>query len=292
MPSLHKNFPNYLKMWSQDFEQSLDYRHEMASHLRHIAQQAGERIAQCLNERQHLQIETKGRNDYVTNIDKELDAFIVSELKRLYPDIPAISEEGNPLADTPSGYFWVIDPIDGTTNFIHNAGPVAVSIGLMEVAAHQRTFPLGVIHEVTRHETFSAVRDGGAFCNGMPIHATACQHLAEAFVATGFPYQDYGKLADLMRLLEYVIAHSTGVRRLGSAATDIAYVAAGRFDAFYEYGLHLWDIAAGIAIAQEAGARFCDFRGGANYTLATEVVCAAPQLLPELVEPISRLMVR
>lgn len=279
-------------MWFQDFEQSLDYRREMAANVCHIAEQASERIAQGLQHRQDLRIETKGRNDYVTNLDKELDAFVVSELGKLYPEIGAISEEGNPMTGGryDAGYYWVIDPIDGTTNFIHGAGPVAVSIGLMAVTPEEQTFPLGVIGEVTRRELFSAVKGGGAFCNGMPIRVTDCELLADAFVATGFPYQDYGKLKSLMETLEYVIAHSTGVRRLGSAATDIAYVAAGRFDAFYEYGLHIWDIAAGIAIAQEAGARFCDFSGGASYTKATEVICAAPRLLDELRENIQHFM--
>ena len=272
--------------------EDLNYKRELCAQVFHIAEQAGARIREALQERSALQVESKGVHDYVTNVDKELDAFLVNELGKLNPEIRTLSEEGGCVESAGrSGYYWVIDPIDGTTNFVHGAGPVAVSIGLMYETEAGREFFLGVIHEATHSETFSAVRGGGAFCDGRRIGVSGCSSLGDALIATGFPYSQFHyKLPALFNTFEYMVRTTAGVRRLGSAATDLAYVAAGRFDGFYEFGLHDWDVAAGIVIAREAGALLSDFDGGGKYVYSQEIVCASPRIFKEFQQEIGTRM--
>lgn len=250
-----------------------------------IAQRAGMTIAAHAREIRQVNVEVKGVHDFVTNVDKESERLILTSLSDLLPGVGILSEEG---AGVPSkdGYNWIIDPLDGTTNFIHAMPPYAVSIGL----AKGNEVLLGVVHEVSMQETFSAVKGCGAYCNGQRIMASSCHKIDDALIATGFPYYNYERLPQFMQTLEYFMQHSHGLRRLGSAATDLAYVACGRVDAFYEYGLKPWDVAAGIIIAQEAGVRFADYGGGENYLYGGELLCATKRLFDEFQGVVVHLM--
>jgi len=232
-------------------------------------------------------VEVKGEHDFVSYVDKTAEGMILPALRELLPEAGILSEEGGGESK-PTGFNWVVDPLDGTTNFIHGMPPYAVSIGL----SHGDDVVLGVVYEVTADELFSAVRGGGATMNGAPIRASRCARIDDALVATGFPYSNYEHIGPFFSTMEYFMRHSHGLRRLGSAATDLVYVACGRVDAFYEYGLHAWDVAAGIVIATEAGALCADFAGKGGMLHGGEMLCAAPGLFEEFSREIIRMMGR
>lgn len=179
------------------------------------------------------EIELKGNNDFVTYVDKTSEERLVSELARILPEAGFIAEEGN---DYQQGdrFNWIIDPLDGTTNFIHGAPPFAISIAL----ADKSKIIAGVVYEIVMNECFYAWENGGTFLNGNPVKTSAHKTMGESLFATGFPYSDFSRLEGYLNVFEYLMKHSHGVRRLGSAATDLAYLACGRYDGFYEYGLH------------------------------------------------------
>lgn len=241
-----------------------------------MAHRAADFIREELQRFTQDRVEVKGEHDFVSYVDKTSEEMLLEGLGKILPEAGIISEEGggNP---NPEGYNWVVDPLDGTTNFIHGMPPFAVSIGL--VLDNEPV--LGVIHEVAMDESFYAVKGCGAFLNGTPIRVTGCAKVEDALVATGFPYYDYSRLEQFFSTLDYFMRYSHGMRRLGSAATDLAYVACGRVDCFYEYGLKPWDVAAGIAIAGEAGAEFSDYEKGNNILHGGEILCAGKPLFAE-----------
>jgi myo-inositol-1(or 4)-monophosphatase len=214
-------------------------------------------------------IETKGLNNFVSYVDKTSEIKLVNGLRKILPEAGFIAEEGTG-AKTESSYCWVIDPLDGTTNFIHGLPPYAISIGLMD----GDEVVVGVIYEVSLNECFYAWKGSKAWLNGREIVVSKSHLVSDALIATGFPYTDYHLLKPFMQSLEYLFVHSHGVRRIGSAATDLAYVACGRFDAFYEYSLHPWDVAAGSLIIQQAGGKVTDFNAGNNYIFGSEIVAS------------------
>lgn len=230
-------------------------------------------------------VEVKGEHDFVSYVDKKAEKIILQTLQELLPSAGVISEEGGGTAHL-NGLNWVVDPLDGTTNFIHSMPPYAVSIGLVD----GNDAILGVIYEIGLRETFHAVKGAGAFKDGTPIHCSPCQHVEEALVATGFPYSNYSRLEQFFKTMDHFMRHSHGMRRLGSAATDLAWLACGRVDAFYEYGLKPWDVAAGIAICQEAGVLLSDFSGGNNILYGGEILCASARCFREFQEIIVRTM--
>jgi myo-inositol-1(or 4)-monophosphatase len=227
--------------------------------------------------------ERKGLNDFVSYVDKGAEKLLVERLSRILPDAGFITEEGT---STKVGvkYCWVIDPLDGTTNFLHGFYPYAVSIGLMEYDE----VIAGVVYEVGKNETFTAFRDGGARMNGHPINVSKVTTLADSLIATGLPYSDFHRLGPYMESLTYLCRHSQGIRRLGSAATDLAYVACGRFEGFYEYGLHPWDIAAGMLLVREAGGKVSDFSGNEKNLGGDEIVAASSLVFTEFLERVSK----
>ncbi len=218
----------------------------------------------------------QGFNNLVSYVDRESERRLVDALLRLVPGAGIIGEEG---ASVPSqnGYQWIIDPLDGTTNFTHGLPPFAISIGL----THLNTTVLGVVYEVTRQEMFHAVGDGPAFCNGREIRVSKIATLNESLFATGFPYYDFPKMEAYLSIIRKFLKQSHGVRRLGSAATDLAYVAAGRFEGFFEYNLNPWDVAAGAFIVQRAGGTVSDFKGGNDFLFGREI-CAAGSVHPDM----------
>jgi len=222
-------------------------------------------------------IENKGLHDLVSYVDKESEIQIIAKLSDILPESGFIAEEGT---STKQGerYNWVIDPLDGTTNFIQGVPVYAVSIGLLD---HDELV-LGVVYEVGRDECFYAWKGGGAFLNGIPIHVSDRKDIQDSLLATGFPYNDFSKMESYIEFLKWTMKNARGVRRLGSAATDLAYVACGRFDAFWEYDLKPWDVAAGSIIVKEAGGKVTDYKGETNYLYGRELV-ASNGLLHELI---------
>jgi myo-inositol-1(or 4)-monophosphatase len=222
-------------------------------------------------------IEKKGRNDFVTYVDKASETLLVSELSTLLPDCGFITEEAT-VEQEIREYRWVIDPIDGTTNFIHGLPLYSISIALM----HLEEVILGVVLEVTNDECFYAIKGGPAYLNGKEIRVSDRPTLEESLIVTGFPYRDEGRLEAWMDLFLYLIRNSHGVRRLGSAAIDLAYVACGRFEAFYEYGLSPWDVAAGGFIVKQAGGEVTDFSSQDNWLFGRELIAGNGKMNEEL----------
>jgi len=209
----------------------------------------------------------KGKADMVTYVDKTSEARIVAALREVLPGSGFIAEEGT-AQDNGEKYRWVIDPLDGTTNYIHGISPFAVSIALMEGPE----IILGVVYEISLDEMFYAWKGSKAFLNGREIQVSKASVTGDSLIATGFPYYDFSKLDKYLESMNYFMRNSHGLRRLGSAATDMAYVASGRFEGFYEHSLHAWDVAAGIIILKQAGGRVCDFFGGENYLFGGEMI--------------------
>lgn len=212
-------------------------------------------------------IETKGKNDFVSYVDKTAEKQLVEGLQLLLPEAGYIAEEGT-SSKKGAVYNWIIDPLDGTTNFIHGLPCFSISIALMR----DQTIIAGVVYEINLDECFYAWENGPAYLNENEIRVSTVKTLQNSLLATGFPYYDYGRMDEYLELFKYFMQHTHGLRRLGSAATDLAYVACGRFEGFYEYGLQPWDVAAGAFIVQQAGGTATDFKGGKDFIFGKELV--------------------
>ncbi len=211
-------------------------------------------------------IEEKGLHDLVSYVDKTAERYIIEGLKPLLPEAGFIAEESG--GEQAEAYNWIIDPLDGTTNFVHGIPVFSISIALQ----HYRKTILGVVHEINMDECFSAWDGGGAFLNGKPICVTENKKLAQCLIATGFPYSDFSRMAGYKESFDVLMRQTRGIRRLGSAAVDLAYVACGRFDVFYEYSLQPWDVAAGAFIVQEAGGRISGFDGSSEVVFGRDIL--------------------
>lgn len=258
---------------------------EICSEVVKIATEAGKYIRHERENFDASKIETKGKNDFVSYVDKSTEKMVVEKLSKLVPSAGFIAEEGT-RNDRGEVYNWIVDPLDGTTNFIHGMYPVCVSIALQE---NNKTV-VGVIYEIGLDECFYASKNDGAYLNGNPIKVSERQTLKDSLVGTGFPYSDYGKLEQFMKSMSDLMQNSHGMRRIGSAATDLAYVACGRFDCFYEYGLSPWDVAAGAFIVEEAGGQVSDFQGGDNYTFGKEMLAASANVFNEFLTKVKGYM--
>lgn len=249
------------------------------------AKKAGEFIREQQAKLTSEKIESKGLHNYVTYVDKTAEKILVENLQVLIPESGFIVEEGT-ITKTGLKYNWIIDPLDGTTNYIHGLPPYAVSIALKE----DDKIVLGVIYEINLDECFYAWKDGPAFLNNTEIKVSTVAKVTDSLIATGFPYHDYSKLQKFMLTIEYFIKNSHGLRRLGSAATDLAYVACGRVEGFYEYGLSPWDVAAGAFIVQQAGGKVTDFAGGENYLFGGEIIATNSFVFNDLFSDIKKIM--
>jgi myo-inositol-1(or 4)-monophosphatase len=212
--------------------------------------------------------ELKTENNLVTYVDKESERRFVDGLSALLPQAGFVAEEGTGSKNE-GGYNWVIDPLDGTTNFVHGVPVWCTSIGL----CYGKDAVLGVIYDPNTEECYSAYKDGGAYLNGQPIAVSSIQQLQQSLLATGFPYDDFGREEAYIHLFRELMKDSRGMRRLGSAALDMAWTACGRFEGFYEYGLNPWDVAAGTIIVEEAGGKVSGFNQGDDPIFGDDMVC-------------------
>ena len=203
-------------------------------------------------------VSLKSLNALVSDVDKNAEELLVAALSNLLPEAGFLTEEGTVGQNTNTNYYWVIDPLDGTTNFVHSLPIFSLSIALM----HQDKPVLGVVYEVGMDECFSAIKGGGTTLNGNPVSTSTTTELKDSLLATGFPYYDFSGVAGFQRTLEYFYPRTRGIRRIGTAAVDLAYTACGRFEGYFEYGLSPWDVAAGILLVREAGGQVCDYQGG------------------------------
>jgi myo-inositol-1(or 4)-monophosphatase len=235
--------------------------------------------------RQGLAIEEKGKQNFVTEVDKRAEEILVSGLSELLPEAGFIAEEGT-HKQRGERYNWIVDPLDGTTNFIHGVFPFAISVGLwdgVEVVS-------GVVYEFGLDEYYYAWKGGGAWLNGTKIRVSEAGTVNQSLIATGFPYTNFKYLEQFMKSMDHFMHHSHGLRRLGSAATDMAYVACGRYDAFYEYGLHPWDVAAGMLLVREAGGAVSDFAGRKDPLFEEHILCSNPAIFKEFQTIIQKIM--
>ena len=212
-------------------------------------------------------IEYKGFNDLVSYVDKEAEKKLVNGLGDILPGSGFIAEEGTSSKKSDT-YNWIIDPLDGTTNFMHGIPVYAISIALMK----RNELVLGVVYEINRDECFHAIKNEGAFLNHLPIQVSAANTLSKGLLATGFPYYNFEKMPQYLAIINDLMQQTHGLRRMGSAAVDLAYVACGRFEGFFEYNLNAWDVAAGALIVQEAGGKVTDFKAGNDFIFGKEIV--------------------
>lgn len=221
-------------------------------------------------------VEYKQHNDLVSYVDKTAEVKIIEGLRKIIPEAGFITEE-NTVERIEHEYTWIVDPLDGTTNFVHGIPCFCICIALQ----HKKEIVAGTIYEINLDECFYAWKDGGAYLNEQPIQVSTASSLKESLMATGFPYNNYDRMIPYMKIFDHCMHHTHGLRRLGSAAADLAYVACGRFEGFYEYGLNAWDVAAGAIIVKEAGGTVADFSGNSNYIFGKEIVATNKNIFNE-----------
>lgn len=227
------------------------------------AREAGAFILEQAGTLTQGEIESKGLHDLVSRVDREAQRMIVEAIQKAFPRHDILAEEGDGSTKvSEKGYTWIIDPLDGTTNFTHGVPPYAVSIGL----AYKGEPQMGIVFDVTRNELFTAAEGMGTFVNGRPCSVSTAEHLNDSLLTTGYPYRDFHHLDAYLSALGHFMKETRGVRRPGSASIDLAWVAAGRFDGFFESGLHPWDVAAGMVLVREAGGRVSDYDGKQDAT--------------------------
>jgi myo-inositol-1(or 4)-monophosphatase len=234
-----------------------------------IAKKTGAFIRNERNRVSTGDVELKSVSSLVTYVDTTSEKMIVKELKKLIPGCGFITEEGT-TSEKSERYNWIIDPLDGTTNYIHKIAPHAVSIALME----DSEMVMGVVYEIGQDEMFCAWKDSPAFLNGKEIKVSDSSKPEDTLIGTGMPYYNFERLDDYIEAMKVLMKSTRGLRRFGSAATDLAYVAAGRFDAFYEHALHAWDVAAGAFIVKQAGGIVTDFNGGDDWLFGGEIIAS------------------
>ena len=246
------------------------------------ARAAGDIIAQSADKVDLLDVEAKGLNDYVTKVDRAAERAILEVLQKTYPMHSFLGEENGHIAGKGEGaqWLWIIDPLDGTTNFIHGFPQFAVSIAVQYKGVTEHA----VVLDPLKHEEFTASRGGGAVMNGRRLRVTARKTLEGGLIGTGFPFRpdQLENMDNYLGMFKDVARQTAGLRRAGAAALDLAYVAAGRLDGFFEFGLQPWDVAAGDLLIREAGGLVSDFTGGHGYLTSGNVVAGNPKLLKAL----------
>jgi myo-inositol-1(or 4)-monophosphatase len=243
------------------------------------ARKAGSIINRAALDGGPLDVRSKRANDFVTRVDEAAEAAVIETVRKAYPEHGFLAEESGesaPDAET----VWIIDPLDGTANFIHGFPQYCVSIGVR----HRGALAHGVVYDPVKNELFTASKGRGAFLNDRRVRVSKCQKLDDALVGTGFPFKELGRLDLYMRQLRAFMGKTSGVRRAGAAALDLAYVACGRLDAFWELGLAPWDMAAGALLIQEAGGLVGDIAGEQDFMKTGDICAATPKLFPPVLE--------
>jgi len=253
--------------------------HPMLNIAVRAARRAGSIINRAALDGGGLEVRAKRVNDFVTRVDHAAEEAIVETVRKAYPDHAVLAEESG-ASEGRAEYQWIIDPLDGTTNFIHGFPQYCVSIAIR----HRDALAHGVIYDPTKNELFTASKGRGAFLNDRRIRVSKCLRLADALVGTGFPFREMTRINLYVQQLRNLMAKSAGIRRAGAAALDLAYVACGRLDAFWELGLSPWDMAAGALMIQEAGGLVGDLRGEAGYLESGEICAATPKIFSPLLE--------
>ena len=247
-----------------------------------IAVKAARRAAGIINrasmDLDQVEVRTKQPNEFVTEVDRAAEASIIETIREAYPDHAILAEESGALGE--SEHQWIIDPLDGTTNFIHGFPQYAVSIAYAQAGVVQH----GVVYDPTRNELFTASRGRGAFLNDRRIRVSRRIRLNDSLVGTGFPYRAFEHADAYMKMFRELTEKTAGLRRPGAASLDLAYVACGRFDAFFEIGLAPWDFAAAALMVQEAGGLVSDFAGDANYVSTGNIVAGTPKVFAQLIQ--------
>ena len=254
--------------------------HPMLTTAVKAARRAGNVINRGARDLDQLTVTAKGPKDFVSEIDRGAEAAIVDTILKSYPDHAILAEEGTNKGNNPdSEYVWIIDPLDGTTNFLHGFSQYCVSIAL----AHKDVVQQGVIFDPVRNDLFTATRGRGAFLNDRRIRVSKRQHLRDCLIGTGFPFRDGSYLDTYLQMMKAMITQTAGLRRPGAAALDLAYVAAGFYDGFWEVGLNPWDVAAGSLLVLEAGGLIGDLAGEGNYLFGGQVIAASPKIFAQMV---------
>lgn len=243
---------------------------------------AGEVILKNLGKLSKGDIDTKQGSDFVTRVDKEAEDIIIRIIKSSYPGHSILAEESMDDNLSSSEYRWIIDPLDGTTNFIHGFPVFAVSIAL----EHKGEVIAGVVYDPLRKESFTGLKGYGAYMNCTPLKQIAADDLGSSLIATGFPFKNKEHIDNYLKLFKSIFCKTSGIRRAGSAAIDLSYVAAGRCDGFFEIGLMPWDIAAGTLMIKETGGIVTDFSGGPDYLKTGNIVAGSPVIHKELLKDV------
>ena len=253
--------------------------HPMLNIAVRAARKAGSIINRAALGGEGLKVRAKQANDFVTQVDQQAEEAIMGIVRNSYPEHGFHAEESG-RTEGKGEYVWIIDPLDGTTNFIHGFPQYCVSIGVQ----HRGSLAHAVIYDPLKNELFTASKGRGAFLNDRRIRVSKCLRLEDALVGTGFPFREITRIDLYVRQLKNLMTGSSGVRRAGAAALDLAYVACGRLDAFWELGLSPWDMAAGALLIQEAGGLVGDLSGEGDYLEKGEVCAATPKVFPQLLE--------
>ncbi|MBS1140663.1 MAG: Inositol monophosphatase [Proteobacteria bacterium] len=245
------------------------------------ARRAGQIINRASNDLDLLKVTAKQPNDFVTEVDKAAEAAIIQTLQEAYPQYGILAEESGETAGQGEGeYQWIIDPLDGTTNFIHGMPQYAVSIALAKGGIVEQA----VVFDPNRNELFTASKGGGAFLNERRIRVSRRTRLGESLIGTGFPYRMFDKIDLYLSIFKELAEKTAGQRRPGAASLDLAYVACGRYDGFWEFGLSPWDMAAGALLISEAGGLVSDLRGDATYLESGNLVAGTPKVFGPLLK--------
>jgi myo-inositol-1(or 4)-monophosphatase len=252
-----------------------------------IAIKAARRAGQIINRASldigQIQVNVKQQNDYVTEVDKAAEAIIIDTLLETYPKHSILAEETGRSGQEDSEFQWIIDPLDGTTNFIHGFPQYAVSIAM----THKGVLTHAVVYDPSRNELFTATKGTGAYLNDKRIRVSKRTKLEDALVGTGFPYRVFDHVDAYLAIFKDMTRRTAGVRRPGAASLDLAYVASGRLDGFWEFGLSPWDMAAGALLISEAGGLVGDLAGESNYLATGNIIGGTPKVFSQILQVIA-----
>jgi len=247
--------------------------------MERAARKAGQRLRRDFNEVAHLQVSRKGPADFVSKADQQAERTLYDELRKARPDWGFLMEEGGEIEGDPAKPRFIVDPLDGTSNFLHSIPHFAISIAVQDPSGEITT---GLIYQPLTDESFWAEKGRGAWLQDQRLRVSSRRDLADALIATGIPFKGHGDLAQWSRIFGAVAPEVAGIRRFGSAALDLAWVAAGRYDGYWESGLKPWDVAAGMLLVREAGGYVTDFRGGERAMERNEFLAANDTLHSKL----------